>query len=544
MPGGVLGDAPGDAPAEGPKDPRRDAPGDALADAPPAIRAGLQADVLADPAADVPAHDADALDEAAQRTAMDRVLIPLRGGDVAAAADALAAARTAGTLTLAQEMGLSDALLAALAHDEDLPGAAVLHAAARLGWDGKAAAWASPQLWRLHDRVAAERWLLRLRQQGKAWRAWLGGHRAGAARLLLGRGRPVLAWVLPPEPHLSRMVAEYGQHEDWLRHRLDPRRVGLVRRMLAQPFPRIAAWLWYGMAAAVWLGLGLLPGAWGWMGFTMIWAGRWLRRVARTVILLVVLCLLGAATVTALSHDLFETPARRLARLADGGDADAAWALAGMLSLGQGVPEDPAGAARRYRQALPRHPEAAAPLGAAYEDGSGVPTDPAAARRWYAQAAALGNAEGQAGLGWMLLHGAGGPVDTAAGLDLSRRAAQQGSARGMLTVGMAYLEGTGVPRDPARAARWLEAAANHVSAPAMATLAGLHLFGTGVPKSAADAYVWAGAALRLAGASSEAGRQAAAIQDMAAQGIDPAERAALDLKARSWFWDRRPAPSE
>jgi hypothetical protein len=247
---------------------------------------------------------AEDLDDARQRAIIARVLSLLDNGDMAAAADALVAARDQCDLSLSQAMALSDTLLSTMAFEPDLPGGAVLYAASRLGWHGKDAdrAWPSPVQSRLQDRLAAEEWVAKLSRQGRAWRAWLGGHRAGAARLLLGRGWPLLSWLLPPEPHFSRFMREYSVHENWAGQRLDPRRIRLLRRMAAAPFPRIASVLWYGLMIGPFVvgvvlsgipGLSVVVFFWGWLI-------RRLRRFARSIILMMVLLslyvVLAAAT--------------------------------------------------------------------------------------------------------------------------------------------------------------------------------------------------------------------------------------------------------
>ncbi len=488
-------------------------------------------------------------DGARQRAIMDQVSDLVASGDVAAAADALAAARDAGELSLAQAMALSDEIQHALAYDDGLSGPAVLHAASRLGWGSAGADQARlpPAQARVQDRLAAERWMAGLRRQGKAWRAWLGGHRAGAARMMLGRGWPLLSWMLPPEPHLQRLLGEYSAHQDWAERRLDPRRIGALRRMRAAPFPQVAGVLWYGLMVGPVLAALLLSGlpALGAAAFGWAWVARQLRRFSRSILLGMAAVPLGIVlAVAAGSHNPLETPPQRLARLADAGDADAAWELAGLLALGKGVPVDDAGAARRYRQALPRHPEAAAPLARSYETGSGVPQDLAEARRLYAAAAAGGSADGQAGLGAMLLRGIGGPSDPAAGLDLLRRAARGGSGLAMEAIGRAYLEGLGVGRNPTRAAAWLEAAANHLSTDAMAELGLMHLNGTGVSRSPEAAYVWLGRALHWTAPGNPAHGRALAARERAGRLIDPLQRSALDRQITGWFWDRRAAPEQ
>ena len=487
------------------------------------------------------------LEDARQHAAIAKISNLLHRRDVAGAADALVAARNRGDLLLSQDMALSDAILAALAYEDALPDGSLIHAASRLGWNGKNTDGVSqsPVLSRVQDRLAAEEWVVKLRRQGSGWRAWLGGHRAGAARLMLGRGWPLLSWLLPPEPYLSLFMNEYSFHEKWAQQRLDAQRIRLLRRMLAPPFPRIASVLWYVLMIGPFVVGIVLSGVSGLGGvaFLWVWLARRLRRFARSIVLMMVVlpvCLVLAVAAGAL--DSVETPAERLARMADGGDADAAYELAKMLEVGKAVPAGSAGIAARLRQALPRHPEAAASLAGYYEEGLGITQDTAEARRLYTEAASRGDRQGQAGLGYELLHGIGGRADPATGLDLLRQAARQGSGWAMFAVGQAYVEGLGVAREPAQAVPWLEAAANHVSSDAMLALGMLYLNGDGVPRSPQTAYVWLGRARRWMRPGTLSELEARSAQERAAQQVGDLNVAGLDGEIDTWVWDSRKAP--
>ena len=85
---------------------------------------------------------------------------------------------------------------------------------------------------------------------------------------------------------------------------------------------------------------------------------------------------------------------------AEQGDADAQTRLGLRYSSGQGVPQDPAEAARWYRRAADQdHPHAQIMLAASYAAGYGVPLDQTEAAHWFHLAAARGNAVGQYQLG-------------------------------------------------------------------------------------------------------------------------------------------------
>ena len=72
-------------------------------------------------------------------------------------------------------------------------------------------------------------------------------------------------------------------------------------------------------------------------------------------------------------------------------------------------------------------------LGLMYLNGEGVPKDPAQAAKWYFRAAELGLAEAQTSLGYMYYFGQGVPKDFAQSAKWYRRAAEQGSAPAQFT---------------------------------------------------------------------------------------------------------------
>jgi TPR repeat protein len=97
----------------------------------------------------------------------------------------------------------------------------------------------------------------------------------------------------------------------------------------------------------------------------------------------------------------------RIRREAASGSRDALYQLGVLLYLGQGVPEDPIGAQRAFRQAAERgHSAAAANLGIMLETGSeAVQKDLPAAFAWYSAAAAGGERQGMFRAGKMLYEG-------------------------------------------------------------------------------------------------------------------------------------------
>lgn len=145
---------------------------------------------------------------------------------------------------------------------------------------------------------------------------------------------------------------------------------------------------------------------------------------------------------------------------ADGGYAEAQYALGIMYEFGQAVERDDAAAVGWYRRAAVQGLAAAQnSLGIMYDQGWGVAQDDGQAVKWYHLAALQGLADAQKSLGQMYAEGRG--VDTnlreaAAWLQL---AAAQGNPVAQYRLGLLYGEGRGVECSHAESRRWIRRAA-------------------------------------------------------------------------------------
>lgn len=170
---------------------------------------------------------------------------------------------------------------------------------------------------------------------------------------------------------------------------------------------------------------------------------------------------------------------------------EAQYALGLLSEEGEGVPLDPAEAARWYRAAAERgHPGAQTQLARLCLEGRGVDRDPAEAARWLHSAAEQGVPAAQAGLGLLYAEGVGVPRDDARAVHWLRLAAEQDLPDAQAGLGLAYLHGRGVAADDARAAGWLRRAAEQGHATAQSDLALLHLQGRGVERDPVEAARW------------------------------------------------------
>jgi len=95
-----------------------------------------------------------------------------------------------------------------------------------------------------------------------------------------------------------------------------------------------------------------------------------------------------------------------------------------------------------------------------YTLGQGVPQDYAEAAKWNRLAADQGFAEAQASLGVAYIQGQGVPQDYAEAVKWCRKAADQGIARAQGALGLMYEQGWGVAQDYVLAYTWLNLSAS------------------------------------------------------------------------------------
>jgi len=166
-------------------------------------------------------------DEAAVMAALQRL-------DVAGAADALETALRRGALPIGIEMRLSAYLVELLTRLQNVPPPLLVQTATRFGWYGQDTPTADPAVLQLQSRIAAELWFAGLQRQSRSLFLYLGTPRAGAARLLSGKGGFVISRLLPPQPPLLQLMSELYAHARWLRDRFDAARIAQVETLLGR----------------------------------------------------------------------------------------------------------------------------------------------------------------------------------------------------------------------------------------------------------------------------------------------------------------------
>ena len=176
-------------------------------------------------------------------------------------------------------------------------------------------------------------------------------------------------------------------------------------------------------------------------------------------------------------------------------------------------------------------------VGLKYLDGDGVPANPAEAAKWLGRAADAGEPVAQYRLGTLFERGSGVPADAAKAVRWYQAAANQGNRKAMHNLAVAYAEGNGVKKDYAEASRWFLKAAMLGLSDSQFNLAVLYERGLGVPQNLIDAYKWyaiaaaqgdAESKARIAAISSQLGADARAAAQHAADVFRPAQ---LDARA-------------
>ncbi|NKC15362.1 MAG: hypothetical protein GKR94_25165 [Gammaproteobacteria bacterium] len=164
----------------------------------------------------------------------------------------------------------------------------------------------------------------------------------------------------------------------------------------------------------------------------------------------------------------------QLARLAEQGDARAAYLLGTRYASGRGGVRDDSEAVKWFAKAAELDlPEAQFNLGVMYAAGRGTSRDPQLAARWFGLAAAQGYAPAQHALGTLYARGLGVERNEAEAAKWLFQAAEQGEARAQYNLAVLYEFGRGVPVDIEQAKHWYARAAAIGYEPARKRLTGL-----------------------------------------------------------------------
>ena len=157
--------------------------------------------------------------------------------------------------------------------------------------------------------------------------------------------------------------------------------------------------------------------------------------------------------------------AAKLYRLAaEGGNADARYALGSMYTYGEGVTADYQKAEKWYRLAAEKgHRDAQYTLGLIYGTGQqGLAQDLRKAIKWYRLAAAQEHINALLNLGMIYERGYGHGIrrDYREAVKWYRLAAERGNSGAQAHLGIMYIRGFGVSRNLIRAYMWLELASD------------------------------------------------------------------------------------
>ncbi len=221
---------------------------------------------------------------------------------------------------------------------------------------------------------------------------------------------------------------------------------------------------------------------------------------------------------------------------AEGGDAQAQYALGVRYAAGAGVPQDFEEASAWYHAAaLQGVARAQFHLGVMYAFGIGVDRDDEEAYRWVRRAAEQGDAEAQYNVGMFFATGTGVPESDRRALVWYQRAADQHFPPAEFSLGVMHRVGRGVMQSESQAAIWFAESAEHGHADAQQTLASMYAFGQGVPRDYVEAYKWFSLAAVSHGPHAEDQASAAAhMRDLLAARMDPDDLAEAKRLAEEW----------
>jgi len=156
-------------------------------------------------------------------------------GDGEAAIAAIDDAVARQLLPIDVELQFVNALVGVVYNDRTIPPRRLLEIAKRFGWYGV------PDELRGHNgqaerllcaRIDAKIWLLGTKWLAGNWKYWIGQREPAAARIVLGTLPAWLNWIAPPEPFLSRKLAEALLYAPFLDDTVDIARVSRIQRIL------------------------------------------------------------------------------------------------------------------------------------------------------------------------------------------------------------------------------------------------------------------------------------------------------------------------
>jgi len=174
---------------------------------------------------------------------------------------------------------------------------------------------------------------------------------------------------------------------------------------------------------------------------------------------------------------------------AEGGNAEAQYAIGKAYAKGEGVTRDLKKAVDYYRKAADQgNAKAQTNLGVLYANGEGVEKDEQVAIGLFRKAAVQGDALGQQNLAWMLTHAKSVQVNPADAIPLYRSAAEAGQLDAQIQLGQLYIKGRdGIAQDYREAGKWFGMAAAQGSPIAQTSLGALYENGLGVEKNEDEA---------------------------------------------------------
>lgn len=177
--------------------------------------------------------------------------------------------------------------------------------------------------------------------------------------------------------------------------------------------------------------------------------------------------------------------------LAEQGDMDSQYNVAGMYYRGDGVAQDYKAAMNWYAKAATQgNAFAQTNLALMYREGRGVEQDYKESVAWYTKAAEQGHAEAQSNLGVMYNNGLGITQDYREAIKWHTKAANQGHANAQYNLALMYYHGEGTPKNDKEAVNWYAKAAEQGLTAAQLNLGVMYYNGEGVEHNKTTALMW------------------------------------------------------
>ncbi len=190
-----------------------------------------------------PVHDVDETAETAETGQYDAlnaaILAAIAENDTVKAVRLFQAADAETTLSLHYRMQFAEELAYYLLRQESIPPEMVAQTIDLMGWTPDHCTGTSRFDMILkalfEQKIKYNEWFNDIRRQAQDWHYWIGGKKATAARLVLGRGRVFLSCLAIPHAEVRNLLAQIKERETLIGQSFDPVRLNQLVYLLKKP---------------------------------------------------------------------------------------------------------------------------------------------------------------------------------------------------------------------------------------------------------------------------------------------------------------------